>query len=629
MCGLVFALSTRPVREFVTTAHQRQSYRGPDGEGFSFQETAGVHMGMAHERLAIVGLSETGAQPMLSASGRFRILFNGEVYNFLELAQQFGLRNLRSGTDTEVIVELVERLGVDEAVRQFNGMWAMVIQDIEANRFYVTRDRFGKKPLYIHRDCNGIYMASEMHSLLGLPSVDLTPDAVTASRFLSQSLQNVDNRSWLSSIAAFPPASIGTIDGADPASGISDVRSYWTPDLQTPLHIQGADESIEELRSLVQDAIRLRLHADVPVGIALSGGLDSSIISVQAMKHTGAQGQQTELFSAVNPGSKEDESVHIDMMARHLGSDVRRFQLDPEEGDGLFGLLQNCIRHADGPVTSFSNLLFYKLMESARSVGITVVLTGQGADEAFCGYRKYPVLEVKRLLKAGRILDATKLASGFIANGTIGGQFNLAEAKRYIGASNRTILGEVAANALDLAALAQITSLGERQWLDVSRYSVPYLCHYEDRMSMAWSREVRSPFLDYRVVDMGLRMPECLKLSRGWTKYALRKAFERDLPPSITWRKDKKGFVNPQDDWLKGNLQSVVRDMMGRKDARVYQSGLVDRAGYLERFDAYCAGRGHVWFRDVFAPFALEVWMTIVAEIEQDMKKQMQCHTTP
>ena len=357
-CAGWFWLSSRPVRGFVSVAHARQHYRGPDGEGVLFEDIGGVHMGMAHERLAIVGLSKNGAQPMLSASGRFRILFNGEVYNFRELAQQFGLHELRSGTDTEVIVELVERLGIDEAIAHFNGMWAMVIQDLEANRYYVSRDRFGKKPLYIHRDGSGVYMASEMHSLMGLPGVDLTPDTVTASRFLAQSLQNVDERSWLASIKAFPPASIGEIDGTDPAAGIGKIRHFWKPGYETPLPAQSANDSIEKLKSLVQDAIRLRLHADVPVGVALSGGIDSSIISVQATQTTGIQGQQTDLFSAVNPGSKEDESVHIDTMARHLDRDVHRFRPDPEEGDGLFGLLQTCIHHADGPVTSFSNLLF-------------------------------------------------------------------------------------------------------------------------------------------------------------------------------------------------------------------------------------------------------------------------------
>lgn len=616
MCGLVFALATRPVRNFVAAAHMRQHHRGPDGEGVLFEETVGVHMGMAHERLAIVGLSDSGAQPMLSASGRYRVLFNGEVYNFQELAERFGLNGLHSGTDTEVVVELIERLGIDEACRHFNGMWAMVVQDCVSNRFYVSRDRFGKKPLYMHRDSSGIYLASEMHSMLALPGVDVTPDAVTAARFLSQSLQNLDEHSWVTSIKAFPAAMIGEIDGTTPANGLSNLRAYWKPGYQDELPVSSDGEAIEELRHLVQDAIRLRLHADVPVGVALSGGIDSSIIAAQAKHYTGAKDQITGLFSAVNPGSKDDESSHIDVMAQHLGSEVSKFQLDPEADGGLFKLLETCTRHNDGPVTSFSNMLFYKLMESAREAGITVVLTGQGADEAFCGYRKYPILEIKRLLKARRLGAATALASGFLANGTLLPQLNITEAKRYVGASNKSVLGEASLNALDLVPLGRITSLGERQWLDVSRYSVPYLCHYEDRMSMAWSREVRAPFLDYRVVDMGMRMPRHLKMARGWTKYALRRAFEPDLPASITWRKDKKGFVNPQDKWLKGPLQETVRDIMGSESARVFETGLVDRAGYMERFDNYCAGRGNVWFRDVFGPFALELWLRNADEMK-------------
>ncbi len=621
MCGFVFALSTHPVKNFVLAAHRRQHYRGPDGEGLLFEETDGVFAGMAHERLAIVGLNDSGAQPMTSASGRYRILFNGEVYNYRELAKAFGLNNLRSGTDTEVVLALIERLGMDEACKHFNGMWAMVVQDIKNNRFYVSRDRFGKKPLFIHRNAFGIYMTSEMHSLLALPGVDVTPDALTASRFLSQSLQNIDNHSWISDIKAFPPSTIGEIDGNAPARGILKERIFWSPDLETPVPNGSPETAIEELRALVQDAIHLRLHADVPVGVALSGGLDSSIIAVQATQHTNSLGHQTELFSAVNPGSAEDESEHIGRVTKHLGSDAKLFNLNPDADSGLLDLLQRCIRHSDGPINSFSNILFFKLMESAQQAGITVVLTGQGADEAFCGYRKYPILEIKRLIKARKLGAAVKFASSFMLNRTLLPQFNLKEAKRYAGASNKSILGEASLNALNLEPLGYITSLAERQWEDISRYSVPYLCHYEDRMSMAWSREVRAPFLDYRVVEMGLRLPETLKLSRGWTKYALRRAFEPDLPLEITWRKDKKGFVNPQDDWLKGPLQATVRDIMNSKNARVYETGLVDRTGFIERFDSYCSGHGNVWFRDVFAPFALELWMCNAEKIKASLRK--------
>lgn len=620
MCGIVFAIATSPVRDFINVVHRRQRHRGPDGEGLHFEESGPIFWGMAHQRLSIVDLTDSGAQPMLSASGRLRILFNGEIYNYRELAKQFGLTALQSGSDTEVAVELIERLGIDEACRQFNGMWALVVHDRITNRMYVTRDRFGKKPMYIRRDSAGIFLASEMHSLLGLPGVGTSPNAIVTARFLAQSLQNVDDLSWIDGIESFPPASIAEIECSNPSAGLRRLRRFWEPDFDSPEEVRSDREAVEALRFLVQDAVRLRLHADVLVGIALSGGIDSSILSVQAVRQARARGHEALLFSAVNPGSDEDESPHIDTMARHLNCNVHRFQLAPDAGDGLFGLMQRCIRQSDGPISSFSSVLFYKLMERARATGITVVLTGQGADEAFCGYRKYPILEIKRRLARGDLWGAARLGWGFARNGTLLPQFNLREAKRYAGAANRSLLGPVATQALRLEPLGRVSTLSQRQWDDVAKYSVPYLCHYEDRMSMAWSREVRSPFLDYRVVDFGLRLPERLKLSRGWTKYALRRAFECDLPSSIAWRKDKMGFVNPQDDWLKGSLQDVVRDVMGKSDARVYQAGLVDREGYLERLDSYCAGRGNVWFRDVFGPFSLELWMHAVADISRDLR---------
>lgn len=620
MCGLVFAIANISVCDFIRAAHERQHYRGPDGEGIYHEKLGTVHLGMAHQRLAIVDLSESGKQPMMSSSGRMRILFNGEIYNYRELAAQFGLTQLRSTTDTEVVVELIERLGIDDACRLFNGMWALVVQDCVTNRIHISRDRFGKKPLYVHANEAGVYLASEMHSLLGLLGPSVKPDPVVAARFLTQSLQNIDERSWIDGISAFPPASNGEIDITDPTAGIQLIRRYWAPGLDQPIEAREDADIIEELGALVKDSISLRLHADVPVGVALSGGIDSSIIAAHASRTNSAVGGKTVLFSVVNPGSPEDESKHIDTMERHLKLDVQRFRLDPHEGDGLLALLKRCTRHNDGPLSSFSNLLFYKLMERARDAGVTVVLTGQGADEAFCGYRKYPILEIKRRLQSRDFGSTIALATGFVFNGTLLPEFNLREAKRYVGASNRTLLGPNAASALQLEPLSQITTLAERQWKDISQYSVPYLCHYEDRMSMAWSREVRAPFLDYRVVDLGLRIPERLKLSRGWTKYALRQAFAKDLPSSIAWRKDKKGFVNPQDDWLRGTLRPAVLEMMTDQDALVYQHGLVDKTGYLERFEAYCNGSGNIWFRDVFAPFALELWLREVTDISAGMK---------
>lgn len=623
MCGLVLAVSTKPIHSFIYGAHNQQGHRGPDGQGFHFEDVHGIKIGMAHQRLAIVGLSKLGTQPMISSSGRYRILFNGEIYNYRELARQFGLNNLKSETDTEVILELVERLGIDEALRCCNGMWSLAIQDKKKNIIYLARDRFGKKPLYIHHNSDGIYLASEMHSLLGLHSVSLTPDAVTAARFLSQSLQNIDERSWFEDIKSFPAASIAEIDISNPLLGLKNVRKFWSPVIGNQVTNNKPYEKIEELKSLVEDAIKIRLHADVAVGVALSGGIDSSIISSVAM-NTSKFKNQVKMFSAVNPGAKEDESEHVNIIAEHLKADVQRFVLKPDEGAGLYELLKKCTAHADGPLSSFSAPLFYKLMQRARMSDITVVLTGQGADEVFCGYRKYPILEIKRLIRARRFSEALRLAAGFINNDTLLPQISLTEAKRYLGFTNSSLLGRASIEAQNMIALSKIDSLANRQLHDIESYSVPWLCHYEDRMSMAASREVRAPFLDYRVVEFGLQLPENYKLSKGWTKYLLRKAFESDLPAPITWRKDKKGFVNPQDNWLKGPLQQIVRELMSRPDAYIYRSELVDQKGYLDRFNLYCAGKGNVWFRDVFAPFALELWMRTSREIANNLRNN-QC----
>lgn len=619
MCGLVFAASNEKLSDFIESAHARQNHRGPDAGGLYFEKVGSVNVGMAHQRLSIVDLSDLGEQPMRSSSGRYRVVFNGEIYNYLELAKVYRLNQLKSDTDTEVAIELIEKIGIDKACSEFNGMWALVVHDTLENKVYISRDRFGKKPLYFTVKNNGIYLASEMHTLLGLSGAEILPDPVVASRFLSQSLQNVDNRSWVVGIEAFPPASIGEIDLCNVGLGLQRVRRFWKASTLVDNLPKGESEYFSELREILDDSVRLRLNADVPVGVALSGGLDSSIISALAKKNNSLSSAETVLFSAVNPGSPEDESYYVDSMSDYLNIDVERFSLNPNEGGGLQELLERCISFADGPVSSFSNILFYKLMERASERGVTVVLTGQGADEVFCGYRKYPILEIKRRLKSGNVLSAINLAVGFLRNGTLLPEFNFNEAKRYLGRSNGSILGPVCAEALIKESLSGISSLSERQLVDIEHYSVPYLCHYEDRMSMAWSREIRSPFLDYRLVDLGLKMPESLKLSQGWTKYALRQAYKDDLPSEVVWRKDKKGFVNPQDDWLQGSLRSVVLDIMSSPHAYVYHHGLVDRSGYLSLFNSYCSGKPGIWFRDVFAPFSLELWLRSVNKIRDGL----------
>lgn len=610
MCGIAFAISRKPINSFILEANKIQKHRGPDCQEALFEKHGEVNLGFSHQRLSILDLSSRGAQPMTSRSGQSTIVFNGEIYNYRDLASKYSLSNLMTGTDTEVALELIEKIGFDSACKEFNGMWAMVVYDRKKREILISRDRFGKKPLNYLIHEGAIYIASELKTFYAVEGFSRRVNVISASRYLTQSLQNIDENTWMEGIKSFPPAQIGVIDLKSPDLSVKELGSYWNSSIEeSESLLMTLSDYPSELRCLVEDATNIRLHADVPVGVALSGGIDSSILAALAVKAP-LSNEPITMFSAVSPGSKEDESEFIDIVAKHLNINVEKFSLQVGSGNELFDLIGKCNYHNDGPVSSFSNILFYKLMEMASRSGVKVILTGQGADEAFCGYRKYPALEVRRLLKAGRYIEAAKFLSGFIFRGTLLPQLKFAELKRYLGATNSKILGHAATEAINLESIgALMASASDIQRLDLERYSVPYLCHYEDRMSMAFSREIRSPFLDYRVIELGLKMPTDVKLRSGWTKYVLRKAFQDILPREITWRKDKKGFVNPQDDWLKKSLRGHVMDVMGDKSLSIYKEGLVNRDAYLRSYRSYCNGNKTIWFRDVFAPFSLAIWL--------------------
>lgn len=607
MCGLLAGFGLTNPKPFLQTAGLMQRHRGPDFQSEITVKQGDVYAGLGHQRLSVMDLSAAGHQPMKSHSGRMAMVFNGEIYNYSELAARYALTDLRSSGDSEVALELIEKIGIEAASAEFNGMWAIVVLDMANNQVLLSRDRFGKKPLY-HTCVGGThYFASETKSFMSIAGFDREPDSVTAALFLSQSLSNIDNRTWFKNAHSFPSGHSGKLRLDNLSSGLMDVKPYWSLPAN---HVPQTQICFKDLRDLVSDAIRLRLNADVPTGIALSGGLDSSIIAALARQH---QRGDLSLLSVTSPGHHEDESHFIDVMAGHLNNKVEKFSLEDSGESNLLKIFQKCLWHNDGPLPSFSPVLFFKLMEIANSIGVTVILTGQGADEAFCGYRKYPFFAGRALLRQRRFVEALRFFGGFVAKGTMLPQLKLKEMKRYLGESNASILGETTARVNILERMTPDGSdVSSRQREDILKYSVPYLCHYEDRMSMAWSREIRNPFLDYRVVTAGLEMPYDQKMKDGWTKFALRRAFENDLPSQIVWRKDKKGFTNPQDTWLSKTLQAHVLDTMSDPEAPVYVDGLVHRENYLALFKRYCEGSRTIWFRDVFAPYSLNCWLTRV-----------------
>lgn len=611
MCGLFGAIihhspgARDALAARVVAAELTQSHRGPDMADRQYYEIGDKLVLLAHQRLSILDLSENGRQPMASHNGDCHIVYNGEIYNYKEIAETHGYRDLTSTSDTEVVLERLSKGDTADACTEFNGMWAIAMLDTAKATLTLTRDRAGIKPLYYAFVGNDLYFASEVKTLLVLTGEKFRINRATVARYIEQSLQDDSEATFFEGITALPAGSFATIDIRALGVTLTPVP-YWDPFLNASKW--SYEDPQAAFRELFMDAVKLRLRSDVPVGVTLSGGLDSSLIT-HAMKHHLGHGKFT-VLSAVSPGAKEDESRFIDIMAKAYGLNVTRLALDWKPHEAL-ALLAKATWFNDSPLGSFSNVAFYRLMEQAREHDVKVILSGQGADELLCGYKKFVGFYLKHLLRKKRYWKAFHVLADFVLNRTIVNQFNMAEAKRYLQPepAATSVLADAIREAYEPAPIAAIgSSLAARQWLDYRRFSVPYLTHYEDRMSMAFGREIRLPYLDYRLVEYLLNAPDDLKLHHGWTKWLMRDAFKGLLPKAILWRKDKQGFVNPQASWLKHELRGEVEARFA-DGARIYRHGLIDAERLRQRYKDYCAGKPGIWYREIFNPLALEVWL--------------------
>jgi len=590
-----------------------QSHRGPDGFGICAHQVGQLAVTLGHSRLAIIDLSELGRQPMALPDGTGVLVFNGEIYNYRELRLELEREGIAFGTstDTDVLLWALRKWG-KAALSRLNGMWALGWLNLDAQRILLSRDRFGIKPLYYFESNNQLVFASEIKAILAAVPGRFQVNIQAVGRFVDQSLLDTEHESFFQGIKMIPPgASLEIEFGRD--EGIrSHVIRYWSPP-QNDSFCGNVPERIQYLRETFLDAVRIRLRSDVPLGVLLSGGVDSSAIAAMMRLVLGA-GADLHLLSATSDNLKYNERPYVEVLARHLDSPVSFIDLacTPKQ---WFSLLAEVIYANDEPVGNFSTAAHYLLMQNARRLGITVVLSGQGADELLCGYRKFLGFRLQELLRQGHPLKAMSLLTKFAANRSVVSQFEMSEAKRYLFLLNRPRF-DIRGPQLKCANYRIDNGLGadsliERQRLDLERLSVPALVHYEDRCSMAFGREIRLPFLDYRLVSMLLPMDPELKLREGWTKWVFRKAIEPFVPPAIAWRKDKQSFVNPQSHWLSNELRPTI-DQMLQGDLHIVDAGVVDRAALKRRFETYCnqpSGRGLLSFKDVFNPIALELWM--------------------
>lgn len=615
MCGIAGIIQkNEAVCEALDRAYSVQKHRGPDANGTSTYKVNQWNIGMAHQRLSIIDLSELGNQPMISFDGNDIIIYNGEIYNYKELRVELEKRGCHfvSDSDTEVILFALKHWGSEKALQKFNGMWAFAWLDLNRKKLVLSRDRFGVKPLYYYISDDSLYFASEIKTILDMTREKFGLNYQKVGEYLNQSLLDSTEDTFFYGIQKIPASQYIEVDLSKEKVKF-EASTYWQ-------HNENANrdfnetELIEKVRTLFFDAVRLRLRSDVPLGLLLSGGVDSSAIA-SAVRYINGSSADLRLISAVSKDKRFDESYFIDKMGEYLESDVTKVLLD-FRADRLINYIEDVTWANDEPIASVSNVAHYMLMEKAKELGVTVILSGQGADELLCGYRKYLGFYLKSLVDTRQYSKALMVTSQFLRNNTIINQFNLGEARRYLPSFLNKRQISITGSVLDsynkiFLGLSKGQSISSRQLIDIYNYSVPALVHYEDRMSMAWSREIRVPFLDYRLVELFVNLPAEIKIRNGWTKYIFRKAMEDYLPHEIVWRKDKQGFVNPQGEWLKNEIkEDVLKYFEG--DSIMFRSKIIDPKNLMLLYDKYCnqpTGKGSVWFRDVFNPLALEIWL--------------------
>jgi asparagine synthase (glutamine-hydrolysing) len=555
MCGLAGIVADGAIAAGLLEAMtSRLEHRGPDGAGHWY----GPGIALGHRRLAILDLSDRGAQPM-HCLDRYVIVHNGEVYNYLELRAELerdGYR-FRSGTDTEVIVAAYDHWGAG-CLSRFNGMWAFLIYDRRDGRVFVARDRFGVKPFHYATAGGSFVFASEIKALFAHPGVRREPDLDYCRRYVIYGPREYGPDTAWSGIRRLEQGCYIECALEDLRHGRFTPVRYWSlePGGDEAYDDRRAAELAEEYLALLQAAVRLRLRADVPVGSALSGGLDSSSVVYlvnRGLRDADASGLQ-ETFSCVyrTPGTEDcDETEYIDTVARQLG--VRSNRIEPTVADVAMRH-REMIYYLDTPPESSLMSSWHTFLRVSQTP-VVVTLDGQGADEQLAGYPRYivpflahaaaPVREARALLRMPGTRPFVGLGLLASAAGAVGAPGLVPAALRR--ARKQIYDGETLNAALCADAVGGLQNL----------------IHYADRTSMAFSVESRMPFLDYRLAEFLARVPASYKIHAGWTKYLARRAFDGRLPGEIVWRRDKMGWPIPEAHWFRGTLRGWYRDSIG------------------------------------------------------------------
>lgn len=585
-------------------------HRGPDADGFWTDQG----LGLAHRRLSVIDVTEAGRQPIGTEDGRIQVCYNGEIYNFEDVRQELVARGHRfaSRTDTEVIAHAWEEWG-PASVARFNGMFAFAVWDRAARRLWLVRDRLGVKPLYYTQVGARLVFGSEIKALLTVPGVSRTLDPAALDAFLALNYVPGPRTIWRE-VWHLPPGHLLTATADDVT-----LEPYW--DVRFG-HDALADrhEAVARIRALCDDAVRMRLVSDVPLGAFLSGGLDSSaVVHFMRPRHAGP----LHTFSVRFDDPSFDEGPFAALVARHY--DLTHHEVVCR-ADDVPACLDRLVWHADGPVADISMVPMYRLAEATRQ-HVTVVLSGDGGDEVFGGYAVYQADRLATVWRAlprwmrdrliRPLVDALPVSSGkmsadyalrqFVAGAGAPPEHAHYHWRTICGPHERTALlrpdvREAAARdqAPEAAFLAAYLASGAHElmdrlfYVDLKTFLADSILPKVDRTTMAFGLEARTPWLDYRLVELGARLPWRWKLRGRDTKVIFKEAM-RGLVPDAIVRRRKAGFHAPLASWFRGPLAPLLRDVLSPSSLRALPE--LQPAAIQAMMDEHASGRANHAFK--------------------------------
>ena len=583
MCGIAGVITrswTAPLGPALERALERLRHRGPDDEGIAFipdPPTDGrPGVALANRRLAILDLSPAGHQPMSSSDGRWTVVLNGEIYNYLELRDELeraGTR-FRSHSDTEVLTEAFATWGADSLAR-LQGMFALAAFDHRTGHLILARDPFGIKPLYYGRSGATLMFASEIPAMLEFPGIGRSVDPHHLHEFLTRSNTDYGDGTLLRDVRQVPSGHYLEVPLSDPAG--HQVHRYWTLDLEREV-AWSYDEAAERVRESFLQSMRLHLRSDAPLGFALSGGIDSSAV-VMAARHVLGPDHELRTFSFIPDEARIDEEPHVDTVGRAAGAIMQKIRLRP---DDLRRDIETLAALQGEPFASPVIYAQYRVMGLARQAGVKVVLGGQGADEILAGYDRYLPARIASLARQGRWITACRTAIAPVTPYP-GGRGPLLRA---------TLVRALPARATEAAYSLFRAAQRTPPWLDHHWFAdrgvwprpewsatghrvmrqmlghnllesqIQALMRYEDRNAMAFSLENRVPFLTTPLVELLFSLPEEYLLAADGTRKAVfRQAMRGIVPDSILDRRDKIGFSVPIMAWFE-SLRPWVSDRL-------------------------------------------------------------------